>query len=309
MSAQSETPEWRRRPEGGYLQLWRTMAWLSLHLGRAGALPFLHLIAIYYFLFAPQSRRNMRAYLRRALGREPGAADRYRLILWFARTIQDRLFLLAGQWERFEVSVKGEALMREVVGSGEGAFLFGAHMGSFEILRAVGEQQPGLKVAMAMYEETARKLNAAMATAKPRDRPEIIGLGHIDAMLRISEHLDQGALVGMLADRTLGDEPSLPVSFLGAPAHLPLGPMRAAALLRRRVLFMLGLYRGGHRYQVVFEPVADFRNVTRAGRAAEIEAAVIRYAGLLEQYCRSDPYNWFNFFDFWSSAPRSVHPA
>ena len=61
--------------------------------------------------------------------------------------------------------------------------------------------------------------------------------------------------------------------------------------------------------QVVFEPVADFRNITRASRAAEIEAAVIRYAGLLEQYCRSDPYNWFNFFDFWSSAPRSVHPA
>jgi len=64
-----------------------------------------------------------------------------------------------------------------------------------------------------------------------------------------------------------------------------------------------------HERGVVFEPLADFRNVTRASRAAEIEAAVIRYAGLLEQYCRSDPYNWFNFFDFWSSAPRSVHPA
>ncbi|MFI4890444.1 MAG: acyl-CoA synthetase, partial [Steroidobacterales bacterium] len=23
------------------------------------------------------------------------------------------------------------------------------------------------------------------------------------------------------------------------------------------------------------------------------------YAALLERYCTSDPYNWFNFFDFW----------
>jgi predicted LPLAT superfamily acyltransferase len=22
---------------------------------------------------------------------------------------------------------------------------------------------------------------------------------------------------------------------------------------------------------------------------------------VLEHYCRSDPYNWFNFFDFWRS--------
>jgi predicted LPLAT superfamily acyltransferase len=24
-----------------------------------------------------------------------------------------------------------------------------------------------------------------------------------------------------------------------------------------------------------------------------------RYAALIDRYCRSDPYNWFNFFDFW----------
>jgi predicted LPLAT superfamily acyltransferase len=59
----------------------------------------------------------------------------------------------------------------------------------------------------------------------------------------------------------------------------------------------------------VFEPLADFSNVGRDERGAAIEAAVLRYARLLEQHCRSDPYNWFNFFDFWSSAPRSVHPA
>ena len=200
----------------------------------------------------------------------------------------------------FEISLEGEALIRETAAAGGGAFLFGAHMGSFEVLRALGDRQPGLQVAMAMYEENARKVNAIMAAAKAHDPPEIIALGHVDAMLRIRERLDQGALVGVLADRTLGGEASLPVSFLGATAWLPLGPMRAAALLRRRVLFMLGLYRGGHRYHIVFEPLADFTQVSRADRTKAIEAAVARYAQLLEQHCVSDPFNWFNFFDFWA---------
>ena len=113
-------------------------------------------------------------------------------------------------------------------------------------------------------------------------------------------------MVGMLADRTFGDEATLPVTFLGATAYLPTGPMRAAAMLRRRVIFMLGLYRGGNRYQVVFEPLADFSSTPPEQRQAAIEAAITRYAALLEQYCRSDPYNWFNFFDFWRSPRRAT---
>jgi predicted LPLAT superfamily acyltransferase len=301
MSAGLAASEWRRRPERGSPLLMRIMAWMTLHWGRSLGHPILHIIAVYFFLFAPRARRYMRDYLRRALGREPGAADRYRLILYFATTIQDRLYMLSGRHDLFEVSLEGEALIRAVSESAGGAFLFGAHMGSFEVLRFVSHRQPGLTVAMAMYEENARKLNAVMAAAKPIDPPEIIALGHVDAMLRIRDRLDAGTLVGVLADRTLGDEASLPVSFLGASARLPLGPMRAAALLRRRVLFMVGLYRGGNRYHVVFEPLADFTSTSRADRAVAIDAAVRRYASLLEQHCRRDPYNWFNFFDFWAA--------
>ncbi len=302
MNAETQTAAWRRQRERGSPLLLRTMAWLSLRLGRVGVYPLVHLIAAYFFVFAPGMRRHMRVFLRRALGREPAAADRYRLILWFATSVVDRLLLLAGRQDQFQVSLEGEDLIREVAGAGSGALLFGAHMGSFEVMRTLGDRQPGLAVAMAMYEENARKVNAIMAAARMRDPPEIIALGHIDAMLKVRERLDQGALVGVLADRTLGNEPSLRVSFLGAPARLPLGPMRAAALLRRRVLFMLGLYRGGRRYHIVFVPLADFTDVGRAEREAAIEIAVARYASLLECYCRSDPYNWFNFFDFWAES-------
>jgi predicted LPLAT superfamily acyltransferase len=304
-------PEWRRRPERGSPWALRTMAWLSMRLGRRRGRAFLYLIAAYFFLFAPRARRSMRDYLRRALGREPRASDRFRQIMTFATTIHDRIYLLAERYDLFDVSLHGEPLMEEVVAAGCGAILMGAHMGSFEVLRWIGEQRAGLGLVMTMYEDNAVKVNAMLAALAPRNPPEIIAVGRIDAMLKIRARLDQHALVGMLADRSFVDEGVLPVTFLGATVYLPTGPMRAAAMLRRRVMFMLGLYRGDNRYHVVFEPLADFSHTPAGQRQAAIEAAITRYATLLEQYCRSDPYNWFNFFDFWrapASAARQPAP-
>jgi len=75
--------------------------------------------------------------------------------------------------------------------------------------------------------------------------------------------------------------------------------MRAAAIMRRPVIFMIGVYRGGNRYHTAFESPADFSTVDPRQREAAVQAAIERYAAVLEKHIRSDPYNWFNFFDFW----------
>lgn len=295
----STSGEWVNSPERGSLALLRLMTFVSLRLGRRVGRFFLFFIALYFFLFAPTARRHSREYLRRALGRSPTAIDRFRQVFAFAATILDRLYLVNERYDLFAISTEGEELMRENIRSRSGAFLMGAHLGSFEIMSALGRRQSGLRVAMAMYEDNARKVSAMFKAVNPANKPEIIALGHIEAMLRIRERLEDGVFVGMLGDRTIGDQPGLVVNFLGRPALLPIGPMRAAAVLRRPVFFMLGLYKGGNRYQVVFEPLADFTATRPGEREAQIAAAIQRYVVLLEKYCRSDPYNWFNFFDFW----------
>lgn len=292
--------EWIGYRERGSTWLLKVMVFLSLRLGRTLSRGVLYGIALYFFLFAPGARRHSRRYLKLALGRDPSAADRFKHIFYFATSIHDRVYLVKEQYERFDLTIEGESEMKAQLGSNQGAFLLGAHMGSFEVMRSVGRRQPGLHVAMAMYENNARKLNAMIAAIDSDAQPDIISLGQIDAMLKIADRLNHGAFVGMLGDRTLGDEPLQPVSLLGERAYLPTGPMRAAAILRRSVIFMVGLYCGGNRYHVVFEPIADFSETPAGGREAAVAAAVTRYAELLERYCRSDPYNWFNFFDFWA---------
>jgi predicted LPLAT superfamily acyltransferase len=295
--------EWLGKRERGSALLLRWMTFLSLRFGRTLSRAVLYGITLYFFLFAPDARRHSRRYLRLALGRNPTARDRFRHILYFASTIHDRVYLINEQYDGFDITIEGESLMRTQLHSGRGAFLMGAHLGSFELMRSLGHRQPGLQVSMAMYEHNARKLNAILGSINPEARPDIISLGQIDAMLHFAERLDRGGFVGMLGDRTLGDEPVQAVRVLGERAYLPTGPMRAAAILRRPVIFMLGLYRGENRYHVVFAHVADFSTTPAAGRDTAVHAAVERYAALLDEYCRSDPYNWFNFFDFWRVRP------
>jgi predicted LPLAT superfamily acyltransferase len=299
-----QAAEWRQHSERGSQRLLGWMAATSLRLGRPASRLILYAIGAYFFLFAPAARRAMRQYLRRVLPHRPRASDRMRLIMSFATCIHDRLFMLAGREELFDITLEGEDAVRAAIAGG-GAMLMGAHVGNFEVLRLIGRRNSGLQVTMAMYEDNARKLNTILASVAAENPPEIIAVGRLDSMLKLRECLEHGRLVGVLGDRLFGVEPALTVPFLGAPARFPTNPMRLAATLRCRVVFMLGLYRGANRYHVVFAPLADFRAVEPSARAAAIEAAIRRYVGLLEQHCRRDPYNWFNFYDFWAADP---HP-
>lgn len=289
--------QWAGARERGSVTLLKVMVFLSLALGRTVARALLYGIAGYFFLCAPAARRWAREYLRRALGREATAGDVFRQVFVFASTILDRLYLVKERYDLFDITIEDEPRLRALTARGTGAFLLGAHLGSFEIMSALGRRQPGLRVAMAMYDNPT--MLSVIAAGNPAAAPEIIPLGHLEAMLRIRDCLEAGGFVGMLADRTIGEAPAQRVSFLGQPALFPSGPMRAAAALRRPVFFMAGLYRGANRYHVVFREIADFSAVPRAQREALLREAIRRYVALLEECCRSDPYNWFNFYDFW----------
>lgn len=308
MTAPSTTDHtsWAHTPERSNMLMLRVMTWISLRLGRAPARGVLHLIASYFVLFSPASRRASRHYLKRALGRRVRWPDIYRHFFTFASTIHDRVYLVNRRFDLFDIEVHGEDALRQLIAAGNGVFLMGAHLGSFEVIRALGWKDTDLRVSMVMHEDNAQKINAMLGAINPESVQDIIGLGHIDSMLKVRERLDDGCVVGMLADRTPGHDAMTTATILGASVNLPIGPFRMAALLRRPVVFMTGLYLGGNRYAIHFDTLADFSGVPRDQRDAALQAAIERYAALLDQYCRKAPYNWFNFFDFWQTAPAAV---
>ncbi|WP_300452452.1 acyl-CoA synthetase [Accumulibacter sp.] len=302
MNGRPAAAAWLRQPERSHPAILRLMVWISLTLGRASGRLLLYGIALYFLFFSPQARRASRAYLGRALGRWAQWSDGYRHVLSFASTIHDRVYLLNDRFDLFDIEVHGAEALHAALAGQTGALLIGAHLGSFEVLRAVGRGRAGLQVAMLMYEQNARKINATLAAINPAAVQDIIPLGRLDSMLEVRDRLERGYLVGLLADRALADEATRQYDFLGQPAAFPIGPFRLAAMLRRPVFFMTGLYLGSNRYRIHFEALADFSQVAPADRDAAIRQAQARYVARLEHYCRLAPYNWFNFFDFWHTA-------
>jgi len=122
-------------------------------------------------------------------------------------------------------------------------------------------------------------------------------------MLRIAECLSRGELVGMLGDRPAGSEKTVTCRFFGRDADFPQGPLRLALSLRVPVYLVAGLYEGGRRYVIHLEPLCEEPNAERAERprGRENGPTLRRTPG---EFCRTAPYNWFNFHDFWSRSPR-----
>jgi predicted LPLAT superfamily acyltransferase len=219
----------------------KLMAFIAVHLGRPVARLVLHPITWYFLLFSPGPKRQTRRYLRRALGREPGWADHYRQVHAFASVVLDRVYLARGRMAQFDLHVDGGDLVHQLLAEGRGAFMLGAHIGSFEALHAVGKGQQ-LPVAMVMFPDNARLIQGVLQAVAPDMALEIIAIGRPGSTLAIRDWLDKGGLVGVLGDRVLpaaqggagarSDNVSLP--FLGAPAVFNDGPLRLAMLLRAR---------------------------------------------------------------------------
>jgi predicted LPLAT superfamily acyltransferase len=291
---------WTAAPERGSDGALRLMLWIVRLLGwRAGHL-LLYPIAAYFLLSSPRQRDHARAYLRRALRREPGTVDLFRLWFAFSSTILDRVFLSSGRTENYRIEIEGMDVLKAVLADGRGCLLLGAHVGSFEVLRAVADAGAPVELAVLMHEANARRAQSlADAVAGPRHAASVIPLGATDAMLRAHECLERGGMVGLLADRRPHGERAASVPFLGAPAPLPLGPHVLAGLLGAPVMLAFGIWRGPRQYLIRFEPFLDPRTPRKGSRIAAATERAARYAARLEEVCRAYPYNWFNFYDFW----------
>jgi predicted LPLAT superfamily acyltransferase len=294
------SPAWTSQGERSHPAIIAAFAWIARTFGRTAARALLYPICAYFVLFSGTTRAASRDYLRRVFAREPRFSEIFRHYYTFAATILDRVYFLTGAYAKFDVRTFNEEIVRAREARGEGCFLLGAHLGSFEVMRALAREGRGLPVTMVMYEENARKVNAVLNAIDPARALDVIGLGKLDSMLEVDQALQAGRFVGILGDRTIKGEGTLECAVFGEPARIPLGPLRLAAMLKRPVILMFGLYRGANRYDIHIEELIDFSDIDRAGRSVAVEAAARLYASRLEHYCRLAPYNWFNFYDFWA---------
>lgn len=302
---------WTARREAGS----RFALWLVRSIGRIGGRSLARLllwpITLYFMVRRVDERRDSRAYLDRALGRPARLTDVARHLHTFASTTLDRLFLLGGEMQRFDVSLTGLDELHRQLDLGRGLLLYGSHLGSFEVLRVIARQRPEYAIRVVLDTGHSPQMTQLLDTLSPEIARGVIDAGQDgpSLMLAIKQAADEGALIALLVDRTYPGSSTHVVPFLGAPAAFPLSPWLIAAVLKLPVVLAFGLYRGGNRYDLIFETFVDGGlDLPRGKRSAALQALIARYAGRLEHHALSAPFNWFNFYDFWNMSLPVVAP-
>jgi predicted LPLAT superfamily acyltransferase len=297
-------PHWTDRPEGGgHFAIWLIRN-IALYGGRPFARLFLYPITLYFYLRRGPERRASQAFLSRALGRPARTWDVLRHIHRFAGVILDRVFLLARDDVRqFNVSIHGLDLLLDTWRQGRGMLLLGSHLGSFEILRVLAREKPEVKLKVVLDKSQTPAITELLHALNPAIGDSVIdaSAGGTAIVLGIRDAVQQGAVVALLGDRARPQEQTRTAICFGEAAPFPTAPYLIASVLDTPVLLCFGLYRGGNRYELHFEHFAERIEIPRSQRLLRLDEWLARYALRLEHHARLDPYNWFNFYDFWHS--------
>lgn len=308
----SEHTAWTRAAERG--SRWGLRAMLACYrlFGRPVSLVLVHAVVAYFFLTGRAAREASLAYLRRvaadpvgaaALGRKPGLWTSFLQFRAFALSIFDRMVLWFGTPDAFHFEVEGREHYDRLLTPTRGALVVGAHLGSFDALRALAAHD-GRVVNVLMYTRHAEHINGLFRQLSPNAQLRVIQVEPetMGTVLQIRACIERGELVAMLGDRV---EPAdrgrtTPVSLLGGTIEIPTAPYLLASLLGCPLFFMVALRIGGGRYRVLAEVLAEHAGANRPDREQRIAELAEAYAARLEHHTLRFPYQWFNFFDPWS---------
>jgi predicted LPLAT superfamily acyltransferase len=296
----SDNDDWRRKSEAGSAIGIRFMAMVASKLGRKPLHFAVIPLALYFLIVRGDERKASREYLARVLGYSPSLRQQFSHFLTFARVIADRYFFILGRTERISIDADGTEKLQRLVDQKRGGIVLSAHFGSFEAARVLGGQLSGAVLRIVLDKKISRNLVAALEVVRPGLADVFIDLSQPSASLalEISDALQRGEWVGFLADRSVSNDRTASFEFLGSNATFPLGPVIIAGIFKVPLVSVFPIYRDSG-YQICCEIINEQVELPRKNRDEVLCGHMQKFVASLEAHVRRDPYNWFNFYNFW----------
>lgn len=292
---------WTDKGERGSAWLIHVVVWLARRAGRSVCRGLLYPIVLYFFLTDSVARQSSAEFLQTVHHRKARWRDVFAHIYSFATTLLDRVFMAAGDFDQFDVTIEGLALVDQALQAGKGCVLLGSHLGSFDLLLLAGRAMGARQISVMMRVDPRSRVRRIAGIDDSAFN--LIPVGRPDSYLRAHEALSQGGVVAILADRTDGAA-SLPVRFMDRMTTMPTAPHILAARSEAPILMFFGLYENGNRYRIKF--VECGAAAASHCRGVELQPVVDAYASVLELYARRHPLNWFNFYPYWAASRASL---
>jgi predicted LPLAT superfamily acyltransferase len=154
-----------------------------------------------------------------------------------------------------------------------------------------------------MHTGHAANYNRVLSEVSPENAVNVFQVTDIgpDTAINLRDRVDEGCWIVIAGDRTpvRGMARVARVPFLGALAPFSQGPYVLAALMECPV-WLLFCRKVGGRYRLFVERFAERIVLPRQGRDAALAGHAAHYAARLQAHAIADPFQWYNFYDFWA---------
>ena len=314
---------WAAETEIGSPGALRALWLLYRALGRRLMLGLRWPVVLYFFLRSRSRRAASLQYLERiyaspegrgAFSKPPGRRQVLNHFSEFGINLVDRMIVWAGGIDQIKVRYDGDEHLRPLVRDGKGAMLIGAHLGSFDMLRALATKY-GFVVNVIMFTRHSRNINAFFAGLDPGSNLRVIHLDpdSVRVAFDIRACVERGELVAILSDRIDAGSRARrrEVPFLGHPTRFPMAPYLIADTLGCPLLMVLCVRTHDSSYDAIVRPLLSSApaGASRRERRQAADAALARFVHTIEEFCYRTPYQWFNFYDFWAQGNLSQSRA
>jgi predicted LPLAT superfamily acyltransferase len=288
--------QWNGKSRGGRFG-YQFFVYTIRLLGLRCAYIFLAFIVIYIIPFAPKATRAIWRYNRqkRRLGVLASVKELYCHYYVFGQTLIDKMAMRGGLNEKYRYEFDNYTRFLEILNSGEGVVMMGAHIGCWEAGAGFFGTY-GKKINIVMLDAEHQQIKDVLEeNASQENNYNIIPLNQniIDAMLQIKVALNNGEYICFNGDRYMEKDHTAVVDFMGSKALFPMGLFKIAAKCRVPVVFYYSMREPNRTYRFIFEePVIDGKMTT--------EKLLEQYVKSLEKIVEKYPRQWFNFYDFWN---------
>jgi len=291
--------EWITARERGTSWTISFMIWLCRGRHRWLVNLLLYPIAAYFFITGRTAHRASTHFFTLAKG-QARWSDYYRQLLYFSRCLVDRVTILIGDADRFEVHPSGREALMETRQDGRGMIMLGSHLGNFEACKLFAIDRMDMDIHIVAYFSGSTKIRRALDAINPELQQNFIDPTEPDAVFRMRDVIDSGGILAILGDRIGIGERKAQVNFMGETAYLPTGPYYLASILHCPVFCFFGLRVDHYVYDTCAIKLAEHIALARGQREQQAQVYAQQYADLLAEKAREYPYNWFNFYEFWN---------
>lgn len=272
----------------------------------------------YFVLFRPASRRASQQFLARHYQsypkywrKPPNLFDTVKHFYVFAETVVDKLLSWFVEIDVEQFVIEHPERIDALMADSRGQLIIGSHIGNLEYCRGFMHRYRDKKINILVHDKHSANYNTIMQQLNPESRLNVFQVSEFDIpnMLKIKAKIDAGEWVFIAGDRSplSGQERTVPVTFLGQTAQLPIGPYMLAKGLACPVKLMFSycdyLAKDANaNKRVHFEviPFTERLSFTRTDKQAQLQGFAQSFASHLEAQIANAPFQWFNFYDFWA---------